>query len=490
MTLIAGLGVLAAAIYAILRRVDVRLALLLAALALGALAGNPMAIVRAFLVKLADEQFLVPIGCAMGFAYVLRHTQCDRHLVHLLVRPLRRVHALLIPGTVLVGFCVNIPVISQTSTAVTIGSVLIPLLLAARISPVTVGAALLLGSSIGGELLNPGAPELQTTAKYTQTAYESRSAADSNRPGAAPGRPEKPAGKTGPSPAASVAPRECVWRILPLLLIHLTLATSLFWAMSRHYEARREKEPGPLAGPPPDTPPDFRVSWLKALVPLVPMLLLFLTGPPLNLVAVPREWLVMDPANKAELKRFESRLVGAAMLVGVVAATLLNRKTTRDVARVFFEGGGYAFTHIISLIVIAGCLVEGVKLIELDKVLGRVIADWPGLLLPTASGLPFGLAWLCGSGFATTEGLFRFFAGPALDQGIDPIHVGAVVSIAAAAGRTLSPVAAVTLMCATLTRTDPVDLIKRLAVPLVVSLAAVGIVAGVMAYATDIVYTD
>src|SRR5262249_15866869 len=116
---------------------------------------------------------------------------------------------------------------------------------------------------------------------------------------------------------------------------------------------------------------------------------------------------------------------------------------------VFFEGGGYAFTHIISLIVIAGCLVEGVKLIELDKVLGRVIADWPGLLLPTAGGLPFGLAWLCGSGFATTEGLFRFFAGPALDQGIDPVHVGAVVSIAAAAGRTLSPVAAVTLMCAT-----------------------------------------
>ena len=41
---------------------------------------------------------------------------------------------------------------------------LVPLLLAARVSPVTTGAALLLGSSIGGELLNPGAPELRTVS--------------------------------------------------------------------------------------------------------------------------------------------------------------------------------------------------------------------------------------------------------------------------------------------------------------------------------------
>ena len=43
---------------------------------------------------------------------------CDQHLVHLLVEPLRRVRIFLIPGAVLVGFLVNIPVISQTSTAV------------------------------------------------------------------------------------------------------------------------------------------------------------------------------------------------------------------------------------------------------------------------------------------------------------------------------------------------------------------------------------
>src|SRR5262245_6093488 len=162
MTLLLGLLVIAAAVYAIVRQVDVRLVLLLAALALGVVAGQPQQIVQKCLGTFVDEQFVVPICTAMGFAYVLRFTTCDQHLVHLLVRPLQRVRWLLIPGAVLVCFFVNVPIVSQTSTAVTVGAVMIPLLLAARISPVTVGAALLLGASIGGELLNPGAPELRT----------------------------------------------------------------------------------------------------------------------------------------------------------------------------------------------------------------------------------------------------------------------------------------------------------------------------------------
>ena len=49
----------------------------------------------------------------------------------LLVKPLRRVRWLLVPGVIAVGFLVNIPVISQTSTAVCIGPVVVPLMRAA-----------------------------------------------------------------------------------------------------------------------------------------------------------------------------------------------------------------------------------------------------------------------------------------------------------------------------------------------------------------------
>jgi DcuC family C4-dicarboxylate transporter len=203
--LVLGVVVIAATVLAILRRGDVRLVLLLAALALGIIGGDPAAIVRAFFRTFSNAQYVVPICSAMGFAHVLRYTGCDQHLIHLLVRPLQRVRFLLVPGAVLVGFLVNVPVISQTSTAVAVGTVLIPLLIAAGVSPLTTGAALLLGASLGGELLNPGAPELGTISTALQI----------------------PAGR-------------CVESVLPLLLVQLGVATGIFWIASARAEARKQ----------------------------------------------------------------------------------------------------------------------------------------------------------------------------------------------------------------------------------------------------------
>ena len=97
-TLLAGAAIIAVACLFVLRRVDVRLVMSLAALALGVVAGDAAAVVQTFLATLSREQFVLPICSAMGFAYVLRHTGCDQHLVHLLVEPLRRVRFFLLGG--------------------------------------------------------------------------------------------------------------------------------------------------------------------------------------------------------------------------------------------------------------------------------------------------------------------------------------------------------------------------------------------------------
>src|SRR5467141_2927231 len=98
MTLLLGALVIAAGVYAVYRRVDVRLVLVLAALVLGLLASAEQwdlqpsaAIVRMFLTTFSNERFVVPICTAMGFAYVLKLAECDKHLVHLLIRPVTRV---------------------------------------------------------------------------------------------------------------------------------------------------------------------------------------------------------------------------------------------------------------------------------------------------------------------------------------------------------------------------------------------------------------
>ena len=103
--------------------------------------------------EMANPATVVPIGSAMGFSYVLRLTGCDQHLIHLLLRPLRRVRPLLVPGGILAGYLVNTTLVSQTSAAAVVGPILIPLLIAGGIPAPTAGAVLLLGCSMGGAVV-------------------------------------------------------------------------------------------------------------------------------------------------------------------------------------------------------------------------------------------------------------------------------------------------------------------------------------------------
>jgi DcuC family C4-dicarboxylate transporter len=436
---------------AVARRVDVRLALMVGALALGALAWRLDTVLHTLMATLAAERFIVPICTALGFSYVLRHTGCDQHLVHALVRPLSYVRVLLIPGTVLVGYIVNMPVVSQAGTATAIGPVVVPLLRAAGISPVTVGAALLMGSSIGGELLNPGAPELRATVERSKEA-----ASELNRERAG----------TGMAPIDPVAftTERCVRRVLPLSLIGLTVATSVFWLISIRAERRAAE-----AAAPPKEPAGFRVSPIKAVVPLLPLILLYVASPPLRLVQVPPGWLE-DPARTDG--RFETRLVGTAMLLGAVAAVLAAPRQARGAPAAFCEGAGWGYGYVITQITAANCFGDGLRAIGFAELLGSAVRDQPILLLICAAVLPMAFAALCGSGMAATQSLVGFFTRPALHEAIDPMHAGALVSLSAAAGRTMSPAAAVALISAKLSGTETMALCRRVALPLLLSVAA------------------
>ena len=427
-------AIVVVSVAAVFRGVDVRLALFAGALALGVVAGNPAPVVRTFLATFSNEKFVVPICTAMGFAFVLKQTGCDRHLVRVLTHPLRYARFLLVPGVVLVGFLVNIPVISQTSTAVCLGTVVVPLMRAAGFAPLTIGAALLLGASVGGELLNPGAPELLTVS-----------------------------GKTG---VPTTAMRS---EMLPLVIPQLLVAAMVLWLM----EVRSAAKAGPTA--PPDEsaelPPEERINLLKAAVPLVPLALLFLAGPPLDWVAVPPDWLI-DPTKDAAEKA-SSRLIGLAMLVGVGVAAAVSPGKLGGCMKAFFDGAGSGFTNVISLIVTATCFGTGIRVAGLADHLEALIAAEPSLLQPLAAFVPAAFGFVCGSGMATTQSLYGFFYNPSVALGADPVGVGMLVSLGAAAGRTMSPVAAVVLMCAALTETRPFDLVKRVAPPLIVGLIVV-----------------
>ena len=399
-------AIVAAAGYAVARGADVRLVLLVAAVALAALRGNVAPVVATFLATFSDEKFVVPICTAMGFAYVLRLTECDRHLVRLLTHPLRSARVVLVPGVVLAGFLVNVPVISQTSTVVCLGAVVVPLMRAARMSDKTIGAAMLLGASIGGELLNPGAPELNSVAQQITRDL---------------GTP--------------VSPTDIVPAVQKLVFVHLALTTVLFWLVCW----RADRKDGPPAAAA-ELPPEGRINLVRALVPLIPLVLLYLQGEPFRLFHVGERWVFLDPAK--EHGAYDTRLIGLAMLVGVLAAARQPVAGPRRAEGVLRRGrvrvrGGHFPDRDCPL------LRDGHRGDRAGGVDRRGLFERaPGLLVPAAGFVPLAFAALSGSGMAATQSLYGFFVGPAVRLGADPKDVGAVVAIGAAAGRTMSPVAA------------------------------------------------
>jgi len=122
---------------------------------------------------------------------------------------------------------------------------------------------------------------------------------------------------------------------------------------------------------------------------------------------------------------------------------------------------------------VANCFGKGIENVGLAKGLGQLIQANPQLLTPLAAFVPWLFAVVCGSGMASTQSLYGFFHGPANSLGADANAVGALVSLAAAVGRTMSPVAAVALMCASMTGTKPLQLVKRVALPLLLGLTGV-----------------
>ena len=422
---ILALLMVATAVVLVVKGWDVRLVLLGAALAIAALAGDVPLVLREFLATFSNEKFVVPICSAMGFAYVLKHTGCDRHLVKLLMDPLRHFRVLLVPGVIASGFIVNIPLVSQTSTAVCLGAVVVPLMRAAGYSMATIGACLLLGASIGGELLNPGAPELLTVFKATGV------------------------------PTTTMASEY----IPSLLFTQLAIAACVFWALSLWWERSAAKaatagssmstagaSPGHVLTSPfltdhaaangtegADAEP-VRINGLKAMIPFVPLVLLFAAAPPFSFIDIPDDWVIARLPDGSRDPAYSSRLIGLAMLVGVLAAALVTPNKARDSVKEFFAGAGYGFANVVSLIVTANCFGKAIQAAGLASSLGHLIDRVPGLIKPLAAFVPLTFAAISGSGMASTQSLYGFFHDPAVALGLDPVAIGALVSLGSAAG--------------------------------------------------------
>ncbi|HBE56507.1 MAG TPA: C4-dicarboxylate transporter, partial [Cyanobacteria bacterium UBA11366] len=90
-----------------LNLIDVRLILLVSAAVLFLISGEFTQFFVIFAQQMANPNTIVPICSCLGFASVLKLTECDIHLTHLLITPLRYGKWLLIPGGIIAAYIVN-----------------------------------------------------------------------------------------------------------------------------------------------------------------------------------------------------------------------------------------------------------------------------------------------------------------------------------------------------------------------------------------------
>ncbi|MDP3071205.1 MAG: C4-dicarboxylate transporter DcuC [Opitutaceae bacterium] len=412
------LVIIAVAMVCLVRKMEVRLVLFTAGLALASLAGRPLVVFEVFLAEMANVKTIGPICSAMGYAYVLRAAGADRELVHLLLAPARRRWWLLIPGGCLAGFVANIAVTSQTAVAATVGPILVPLMLAAGYSPVAAAATLVLGCSGGGSLYNPGDADLVAIHE------------------------------------ASQAPMKQVLGAMAWpLLGGFATAVTVFSFLTR-------RQPLGGAAPPPAPPPPAAGQRWKALLPPLPLAMIFIMMPGLVFDALPAPFTKGLP-------------VSHAMLVSTIIVLLLCRDELTAKVKAFFEGLGFAYAHVISIIVTASCFIAGLTQVGLTERLVSLVSD-TGIGGKLAAGFfPGALGVITGSGIGPSVA-FSNAVLPALRDNLAlALDLGVLGAIAATFGRTMSPAAAVVIFSSNHVGVTVIDVVKRTAPPLLAGFAVV-----------------
>ena len=192
------------------------------------------------------------------------------------------------------------------------------------------------------------------------------------------------------------------------------------------------------------------IEWAKALLPPLPILLIF--------ALLPGALFSVPPAP------FEKGLpVAYAMLVATMVVLAVQRRGVSALVKSFFEGMGYAYIHVISLIVASSCFIAGLTAAGMTERLVHVVSGTGALGKLAAGFFPGLLAVVSGSGLGPSVA-FANAVLPSLRDNLPlALDLGSLAAIGGSFGRSMSPAAAVVVFSATLCGISTGSLIRRVA---------------------------
>ncbi len=410
-SIIAILGIIAT-VYLLIKKYETRTVLIGVGLLMSVLTLNPMGALDAFAKSMTSGGLIMAICSSMGFAYVMKYTQCDTHLVHLLTKPLSGLKFFLIPIATIITFFINIAIPSAAGCAAAVGATLIPVLKSSGVRPSMAGAAILAGTF--GSMMSPGSSHSAMISEMS--------------------------GLTITEVNLSHAPYTMIAGAIGAVV--LTLLALVFKDYGQEhrdaYVAENKASENTFQ----------KVNILYAFAPLVPLIILVIGGT--SLQQTPGlEWTKMG--------------VPQAMLIGAIYGILVTRKSPVKITEEFFNGMGSSYANVLGIIIAASVFVSGLKSTGAIDSAIEFLKHSNEFVRWGATVGPFLMGVITGSGDAAAIAFNTAVTPHAVELGYTHVNLGMGAAIAGAIGRTASPIAGVTIVCAGLAMVNPIEMVKRTA---------------------------
>ena len=412
-----GVLIVCATVYGILKDWDARLVLLTSGLAMAIVSLDPMSAFKSFESGMVSASYIKPILSVMGFTYVMKVTECDKHLVHLLAGSITKFRAALIPLVVIVTFVISIAMPSAAGVGAAVGAIVIPVMLAAGIHPAIAAGAVLAGTF--GPVMSPGGANIVMVAEMS-----------------------------------GLTEIQTVGVVTPAALVCLAIS-----AISLAVVAYLMKEDRGYVYDSAAAQADFKPNIIKAIIPFIPLCLLILGSLPVG-----ESWNMSVPM---------------AMLIGMIIAMAITRFSPAKIIKAFFDGTGKAYADIMSIIIAAGVFTAGMESLGMVDALINALTGAKAAVGAFATWGPALIAVLSGSGNAAIIAFNQAVTPHAAEFGLTIEHLGTLATLAGNLGRCMSPVAGVTIIVAGMAKATPMDVAKRCAPGVILSTIAAFLIMGI-----------
>ncbi|MFD0966251.1 C4-dicarboxylate transporter DcuC [Seminibacterium arietis] len=406
-------------IYLLIKKHETRTVLISIGLIMSIITLNPMGALNDFAKSMTSGGLIMAICSSIGFAYVMKYTQCDTHLVHLLTKPLGELKFFLIPIATVITFFINIAIPSAAGCSAAVGATLIPVLKSSGVRPATAGAAILAGTF--GSMMSPGSSHSAMISEMSNMTITEVN--------------------LWHAPYTMIA-----GAIGAVVLTILAIILKDYGEEHRQTYLNENKE----------IETKFtKVNMLYALAPIIPLVILIIGGTSLQKIEG-LEWTKMG--------------VPQAMLIGAIYGIIVTRISPTKITEEFFNGMGNAYANVLGIIIAASVFVSGLKstgavdsAIEFLKHSNEFVR-WGATIGPFLMGL------VTGSGDAAAIAFNTAVTPHALELGYTHVNLGMAAAITGAIGRTASPIAGVTIVCAGLAMVSPIEIVKRTAPGMVLAI--------------------